>query len=233
MKANQGTLITGKSGFGKSWMEGYLVEQIDADKPRIILDPKNEHRDLAKSFLLLDRPTFQAAKRIGAKAFWQRCIDKWPSLRVQFTGITLEEGQYLVGELAMVIHERGGITFVAGEYHRYAPNRGAGLGDTPPGLQILHTDARTAGIDWIVSTQRPALMNTTIVSQPNYRMTFNVDDPNDVKRIAPYFDAQDGVPARDLIPRLEKFECIIKDCNTGNQQRLKTTSLTRRIKHHG
>lgn len=226
MRTNIGCLITGKSGTGKSWYQGWLVEVVR--KRLVILDPKDEHVGLAKQRILVDRRAFEAMAAMGHHVAWKRILQRHHSIRIRTDGLDLDEQLRMVDGLAQAIHELGDTCLAADEYHRYAPN-----GRVPRWVQILHTDARTHGIDWVVATQRPALLDTTTASQANRRVTFRMDDPNDLKRTGPYFHAEGGRPAAEIIAGLPPRRCLHLDCDTGLQELVDTTQLRRVVTHHG
>lgn len=233
-KHNSGTVVFGMSGMGKSWLEGYLVE--NSSKPRVILDPKDEHIGLAPLHIVIDRRVMAAALNLeeGWVTFWRRALAAAlpkGGVRITIVGLDFAENIACVDALARVIHELGGIIFVGGEYHRVAPNR-----SVPKWVQILHTDARTKGIDYVVSTQRPALLDTTIVSQANRRIAFKMEDINDLKRSATLFrnpDMQRFRSVEESIMSLPPRTCLYINADTSEQTVLNTESLTRKVAHHG
>lgn len=227
-KHNSGTLILGMSGMGKSWMEGWLIEQ--SDKQKIILDPKGEHVGLAENHLLIDRAAVEAVKKLpgGWVDLFRRVVNTQKSVRVEVKGLDYNEQMDMVDGLARAIHERGHILFVGGEYHRFAPN-----GRVPKWIQILHTDARTQQIDYVISSQRPALLDTTVVSQANRRIAFKMEDVNDLKRSKSLFRPVDGKPVEEVISNLRPRNCLYINADTSEQELINTETLTRKVQHHG
>lgn len=226
-KTNTMTIITGKSGCGKSYFSGYLVEQ--GNPQRVILDPEDDFLGLAQANLLITEQVYEAVqKQYGGDwtPFFLAAIQQHPSLRVSLDGITIDQGRELADGLANAVHKVGNRLFVADEYWRFAPN-----GRVPPGIQKLHTDARKHGIDIIAATQRAALTDTTVMSQANVHITFQLTDVNDVKRIAPYFGPVDGTPADKFIPTLQPRQCLIRDSKTGEQEFLDTNGIPRSVAH--
>jgi len=226
---NVGTVIIGMSGMGKSWFEGYLIEQ--SPKQRIILDPKGEHGGLCEKHLIIDRATIAAIAKLreGWVDFFRRVLATKKSVRIQVIGLDIEEQLTMVDGLARAIHERGHLLFVGCEYHRFAPN-----GRVPKWVQILHTDARSQQVDYIVSTQRLALLDTTIISQANRRITFKLEDINDLKRVESLFRATEGHSrSRDAIANLRPRTCLYIDADSSEQELIMTEGLVRRVQHHG
>lgn len=228
---NAGTLVLGMSGMGKSWLEGFLTEQ--TPKQLVILDPKNEHVGLAEAHLEIDRTVMASALDLeeGWVTFWRRVLATGKSVRITARGLDYEENIQMVDALARVMHERGNLFFVGGEYHRVAPN-----GRVPKWVQILHTDARSQGIDYIVSSQRPALLDTTVVSQANRRIAFKMEDVNDLKRAASLFRNPDPRRFKDVMQVLMSLPprtCLYINADTSEQAVVQTERLTRRVAHHG
>lgn len=91
-------------------------------------------------------------------------------------------------DLARAVYERGQTVLLVEEAHVVAPQ-----GQTPRYAQILVTDARTNANDLIMVTQRVQNLDTTMASQANIRVAFKMTDPNDLKRIATFF--QNPAPA--------------------------------------
>jgi len=227
-KHNSMTLVLGMSGMGKSWMMGYLAEA--SDKQRIILDPKNEHQGLADFHFLADRSVLAAAakQRDGWTDIFRKVLGTQKSVRIQVHGLDYEEYRTMMDGLARAMHERGHLFFMADEYHRVAPN-----GRVPRWVQVLHSDARSQGIDGVIGSQRPALLDTTVVSQPNRRITFKMEDENDLKRTQSLFRPIQGRRVDEVISNLKPRECLYINADTSEQELIVTTNLTRNVQHHG
>lgn len=244
-KTNVNTAITGKSGKGKSWYEGFLIEQ--SNKPRVIFDKKDEQVGLAQNVVRLTRERWTAMSK-NPYASWRNILESYPNVRITTKGLTPQDLRDAAASCARVVHEKGRMLWVGTEYHNIAPNGGS-MGDCPEDILVLHTDARTCEVDIFFDSQRPALVDTTIMSQANRRVGFGMDDPNDIKRTAGYFASvrrldleaggihvpgdSDLVPARDLFPYMPPRRCLHLDCDTGEQVLVDTSKLTRKTQHNG
>lgn len=230
-KHNAGTAVFGMSGMGKSWLEGYLIEQ--SPKQRIILDPKDEHVGLAEAHLIVDRAVMAKATAMGGwYKFWRLVIATGKSVRITVRGLDYDENLDMVDGLARAVHERGNLFFAAGEYHRVAPNKG----QIPKNVQILHTDARTCQVDWLISTQRAQNLSPDVVGQANRRLTFKMEDVNDLKRVRTLFRNPDAAQYRtvdEAIMALPPRTCLYINADTSEQIVLRTETLTRRHTHNG
>lgn len=230
-KHNAGTAVFGMSGMGKSWFEGWLIEQ--STKPRIILDPKDEHVGLAEFHLVVDRRVMARAEAMGGwYNFWRRVLDAGKSVRITVRGLDYQENLDMVDGLARAVHEHGNLFFAGGEYHRVAPNKG----QIPKNVQILHTDARTCQVDWLISTQRAQNLSPDVVGQANRRATFKLEDVNDLKRVRTLFRNPDQAKYRtvdDAIMGLPPRTCLYINADTSEQIVLSTETLTRRHQHRG
>lgn len=216
---------------GKSYFMGALAEH--AQKQRIILDPKDEHQGLAEFHLQVTRSVMAQVEDLeeGWYTFFTRVLATGKSVRIQVVGLDNAEYAAMMDGLARAIHEVGGIFFMADEYHRVAPN-----GRVPRWVQILHTDARTKQIDYLVGTQRPALLDTTVISQANRRVTFKMEYDVDLQRVGTIFRNPD--PARfksveEAVMSLPPRTALYIDANTSQQVVIDTNQITRSVAHHG
>jgi hypothetical protein len=244
-KRNVNTFVSGKSGKGKSWEVGFLIEQ--STKARVIWDLKNEHGGLASHAVTLDAARWRAMEAKGPSRVWPDFLASYPSIRIRTFKMTPDQIRIAVASCAAVVHERGRTLWAASEYHILAPNK-----NTPEATLILHTDARTCQNDIIADSQRPGLVDTTIMSQPNRRIGFGMDDPNDIKRTAGYFravpcdvaaaqgvpispaDRKAGiVPAARVLPHLAPRRALYLNCDTDEQILLDTNTQTRLRTHGG
>jgi hypothetical protein len=234
---------------GKSWYEGKLIEA--SNKPRVIWDKKGEHVGLAAHVVVLTKQRWAAMQAKGPANVWPDFLQSYPSVRITTHGLTPASLKAAAASCAGVVHARGKTLWVGTEYHNIAPNGGS-LGECPAEILVLHTDSRTCQNDIIIDSQRPALVDTTIMSQPNRRVGFGMDDPNDLKRTAGYFRAVKAdaaaslgviltpqeqkagrVPAIRVFPAMPPLRCLHLDCDTGEQVLIDTSQLTRTIAHQG
>lgn len=234
-KTYSGTLGLGMSGFGKSYFAGGLAEA--SNKQRIILDPKNEHRDLAEFLLVIDPAVAARADKMGGwYEFFKQVIATGKSIRIQVKGFTPQQYLDMMDGLAHAMHERGNLFFMADEYHRAAPNPSAMIGNCPPWVLVLHTDARTCGIDFIVLTQRPALLATTVISQANRKFCFRLEYDVDVKKAASIFrnpDASKFKNTQEAMKSLPPRTCLYINSDNSEQVVIDTNQMQRKTKHYG
>lgn len=181
--------VGGKTGTGKSYCLHYILEREYALKRRggiVILDLQGDHVSLIKGtefqYLPVSRELF-----MGYKLDWVGILQKYPYLIIEPTKFA--EGEYgqLADNIAGAIMEIGNRTFVIEESHFAMPTYVSMKHD----LSALITTGRKLGIDLYFTTQRPALVNTTAVTQANLRIGFYVDEKNDIQRMNSYFPGYD------------------------------------------
>lgn len=193
---NDIVLVSGKSGSGKSYFAGWLASKFkERGKALVIWDKKNEYRGLASSLLVLNQAAF-AKVRQAKHEFFLRLLAAHPSVLIVPQGLTLDEMLEAFDDLAHAVFERGQTVLLVEEAHVVAPQ-----GQTPRYAQILVTDARTNVNDLIMVTQRVQNLDTTMASQANIRVAFKMTDPNDLKRIATFFQN----PAPEEFPNVGAY----------------------------
>jgi len=77
---------------------------------------------------------------------------------------------------------------------------------------VLVTTGRKLGIDFYFTSQRPGTVNSTAVSQANVRVSFVLDDINDIQRMRGHF------PSEIDLTKLRRFEFVAY--NVFNQQQI-------------
>lgn len=129
------------------------------------------------------------------KIDWVGVLKKYPYLIVSpKAGFDGEQYGALGDEIAGAIMEIGNRTFVIEEAQFAMPVKTS----IQHNLAALITTGRKLGIDLYFTTQRPAFVSTTAIAQANTRITFLVDDVNDLKRLQPYFP-------KDDLTKLQRF----------------------------
>ncbi len=181
--------VGGKTGTGKSYCLHYILEQEYKLKRRtgiVILDLQGDHVSLLKGtnfhYLPVSRELF-----VGYALDWVGILTKYPYIIIEPSGF--DEGEYgqLADSVAGAVMKIKSRTLVIEESHFAMPT----YASMKHNLSALVTTGRKLGIDLYFTSQRPALVNTTAVTQANLRIGFFVDDKNDVQRMNSYFPGYD------------------------------------------
>ncbi|HVL88514.1 MAG TPA: hypothetical protein VM681_11005, partial [Candidatus Thermoplasmatota archaeon] len=156
-------------------------------------------------------------------SFFLKLIAKFPSVRIVPQGLTLDEMLEAFDHLAHAIYDRGDTVLLIEEAHVVAPQ-----GKTPRYAQILVTDARTQANDLLMVSQRVQLLDTTMASQANVRITLKMTDPNDLKRVSTFF--RNPLPGRfpsvgAYISRMLPFQALYVNEKNGLELVLHTSKI--------
>lgn len=226
--------ILGKSGKGKTWFSGWLLEQMAPDfRAAIHLDMQNDERGLSHPEDPLLH-TVPVDKDLIKKIDWVKLIEKVRYIRIVPEGLNDEEIRELGNHLCDIAYNLGqhyrekeyqkqGILLSIDEAHRVFPQGG---GDLDERASNMATGGRKFGVEWIVSTQRPANIHEDMLSQANYGVYFGLTSDRDIAKV----DKSCGFNADDL-KQFKKFECLIEDDDRGTTNIIDTRDLTRKRPH--
>jgi DNA helicase HerA-like ATPase len=177
--------VSGKTGTGKSYCLNYILRREYELKRRegiVILDLQGDHVNLLREQKFFYLP--MGKKNYDTYRFnWVGILQKYPYIIIEPQKFSGEDYGNLADDIAGAIMEIGNRTFVIEESHFAMPTNNS----MKHHLSALITTGRKLGIDLYFTSQRPALVNTTAVTQANLRIGFFVDDPNDMKRMNGFF----------------------------------------------
>lgn len=192
--------VCGKTGCGKSFLMNSLIQREYELRRRagiVILDLHGDHLNV------INHPEFRYLRVSGDmvrryKFDWEGILKKYPYIIIETDKIDQAGYQKLGNDIAAALVEVRDRAFFLEEAHLCFPIHDTIRG----GFGILVTTGRKLGIDFYFITQRPSTVNTTAVSQANVRISFVLDDINDLQRMRGHFP-----PEVDL-SSLKRFEFV-------------------------
>lgn len=247
------TVIFGKSGSGKSWYTGERITQIlepeDPEKEfefAIHIDLEDEERGLSKKGNALLK-TFEVDKQDLRKQVYvdeddppgfvpeeelkdgpvislpKYIIYQNKYVRVVPDGLDDAEQKVLVEMMSDAAMFTGDCHFSMDEAHRIATEGAMGSR-----LNDVITGGRKRGVEWCFITQRPQLIDKTIIAQADIGVFFKLTSERDVKKadkLAESFDAE------EVLPSLPPRTAIVEDYKNGNSFKIDTNDLDRKYEH--
>jgi len=221
--------VLGRSGTGKSYYVGYLLEQTVPNFTYAVhFDLEDEEKGLSDADSDPLYKTLYVDKERAAAVDWRKAIHNHRKLRVVPDGLTTEESQEVYAQIADAMMElckelRPDATgFVScDEAHNLVTQ--ASFDNR---VERLITGGRKHGVECLHISQRPQLLHTTVISQADRRVYFAISDDNDLGKI----DKQSGFPASHL-ERLPERTCIVENKDSGEHVRVDTDGVTRQRPH--
>lgn len=220
-------VVLGRSGTGKSYYTGYLLEQTvpeftlavhyDIEDEEIGLSDRN-HDPLYR--------TVRVDEKLAREVDWKRVITRHRKVRVVPIGLTEAEMRALYAGICSVVMDacrgRDATAFVScDEAHNILKQS-----NFPTPCERMITGGRKHGVECLHISQRPQLLHTTVISQADKRVYFGISDDNDLRKI----DQQSSFPARRL-KDLKNRTCIVENKNTGEWIEIDTDGIGRRRPH--
>lgn len=221
--------VLGRSGTGKSYFVGYLLEQV---VPKFALavhyDIEDEERGLSdRSNDPLYR-TVTVERDEAARANWSRILRKYRKVRVVPEGLTVEEMRLLYAEICRVTmqlcrQKREISAFVSCDEAHNLLTQSA----FPQPVERMITGGRKHSCETLHTSQRPQLLHTTVISQADKRVYFALSDDNDIRKV----ERTASFPAQKL-KNLPARTCIVENKDTGEWTELDTNGIGRKRPHY-
>lgn len=198
--------VCGKTGTGKSYLLNYLIHKEYELKRRggiVILDFRGDHLGLIK------KKEFHYLRISGDilnnyNIRWGDVLTEYPYLVIEPYKLSRDEYQRLGNDIALGIVDIGNRVFFLEESQLCFP-----IHDTiRRGFGVLITTGRKIGIDFYFTSQRAGIVNSTAVSQANTRISFLLDDVNDIKRMLGHF------PSEVDLTKLKRFQFVAHNAFT-------------------
>ncbi len=202
--------LVGKTGVGKSYLLNHILHEELKKKRRegmVILDLRGDHIDLVREGFRYIRISGSTFRRYNID--WEGVLKKYPYVLVEPYKLSMEEYGDLADDIAGGVVDNGNRTFVLEEAGIAMPVYSSGRRN----LSVLVATGRGIGIDLYFTSQRPAQVNTTVISEANVRICFQLDEMNDVKRMKNIFPS-------DNLESLKRFEFIA--LNTFTHEKIKS-----------
>lgn len=221
------TVILGIAGTGKSYVAGEVIEDCVPDfEAAIHYDIQDEEIGLSIedglfTSLYVDREMYENGIPL------LDAVKKYKYIRVVPEGLDEEEQIEIAGQIADFAthfgHQTGpdtGIFISMDEAHEIAPE-----GQLDGRISRMVTGGRSLGVEFLFVTQRPALLDTTIITQTDYLMIFKMKD-RDMKKIqnSVSYDAS-------ILKDLNKREMMVEHLSSGEFKKVDTDGIERKHPH--
>ena len=193
------SIIVSKSGYGKSYTARVIIEEgLEQGQTFIIIDPQDAYLNL-KGFEYIDGTDVKSAKGLGVLL-----SQTSKNVVISTKGLSIDNQNKLVGVMLTAYKKnvRKGIqTFVIDEMHKFAPN--AEKTEAKQIIRSFFQENRSDGVGIIGVTQRPARIDTTILSQADNLFLGRVTSMRDKQALGNYLDNKEEV---EKLPTLGKGE---------------------------
>jgi len=182
--------ITGKTGSGKSWTAGVLMEEFERTGLQFVCwDALNAHSGLS-TLDGVESIAPQEDQTIDMPAFVNRLKNSGKSVVINLMGLSLGRQQQLVGDYCAAllesnfVDERGSrksLMTIFEECQDFVPQQGRPLSFEP--IVRLCTLGRALGFGVSMISQRPAAVNKEALSQASVYLIHNVIQFRDLKAL--------------------------------------------------
>lgn len=224
------TLILGRSGVGKSW---YLQKVVSEAAPNfqysILFDYEGEFLGLAgedapyKSFYIDPDIWEQLDKDAIA-----RILKKNRHIRVEPEGLNDDEVVELFADLCVVAMDENGqwgledkSVFVTADECQHVAREGKLHDD----VSRLATGGRKYLCEWCFSTQRPQLIDKSVLSQTDYAVCFQVRD-RDADKAGGFIGVED-----ERLTSIPERRAFVVNLNEGNRSVISTDKMSQEYPH--
>lgn len=220
----------GRSGTGKSYYTGYLLEQtVPSFDYAIHFDIEDEEKGLSDGDHDPLYQTLYVDQEKAAALSWLKVIYNHKKVRVVPEGLTTAEQRELYAQIcdaAMKLCKDATpdcSAFVScDEAHNIVKQNAF-----DERVERMITGGRKHGVECLHISQRPQLLHTTVISQADRRVYFAISDDNDLGKI----DKQAGFPATRL-KDLKARVCIVENKDSGEHEKLDTNGIGRQRPHY-
>lgn len=208
----------GKSGSGKSYAVGLALEQMRKCGIRfIVLDPVGTHTGIAS----MQGVVFHEVQRgMHVGRFVRYILENDLNIIVNLRALTFEEQRVFVKLFCENLYrwnkEFGPRHLVVEEVQQFAPQ--GGKSESKEMLQVLSTMGRMEGIGLSVITQRPAIVDKTVIANTDAFIFFQLMMPQDLGAVTEVLTARTNMADEDQrriediiakMPSLQKGRAII------------------------
>ena len=191
MKSHASIFITAQSGMGKSYLATYLIEHIDTAR-KYIIDYTGEYEIPGFSIFTVSPENYTALDQV---------MDKYDRLIFRFSFVSNKNIEAIVDYISHRAIYQKNTMIVYEECHEYIDKR-----KPAQFIRMVATGGRKFGVSSLYISQRPSLLNSTIRSQTNIRISGKMTDPTDYDAIRNLFSHYYLIPK--LKPRVFLFHGI-------------------------
>lgn len=223
-------VVLGRSGTGKSYYTGYLLEQtVPNFDVAVHFDIEDEEKGLSDANHDPLYQTLYVDKRRAEQLDWLKVLYHHRKIRVVPQGLTTDEQRQLYAAICKATMKLckdaapGLSAFVSCDEAHNVLKQAA----FPDPCERLITGGRKHEVECLHISQRPQLLHTTVISQADRRIYFAISDDNDLGKI----DKQAGFPARKL-EQLKKRTCIVENKDSGEFKQVDTNNIDRKRPHY-
>jgi hypothetical protein len=232
-------LIFGRSGSGKSWFFGWVLEgALPEFDYAVHFDIEDEEKGLSdagrtmlKTFYVDQAFADEQVEyqgRIMSKV--QAVILHNEKVRMVPDGLTPTEQREVFAEvcgLAMELAKTGSNFHIsADEAHQVLPDvEERNMDDRV--VRAL-TGGRKKGVEWAFSTQRPANLYEDAFTQANWGVYFSLTKDNDIAKV----NNSLGINAYQTLPKLQPRDYILENLDSGKVKKHTTNELDREFQHY-
>lgn len=187
----------GKSGSGKSWGVGLMLEQMRLNGVRfIVIDPVGTHTGIAQ----MEGVMFHAVQRgMNVGKFCHYILENDLNVVINLRGLTFEDQRLFLRLFAEELYrsnkEYGPRHLVVEEVHQFAP-QGA-KSEAKEMMQVLSTMGRMEGIGLSVVTQRPAIVDKTVIANTDCFVFYQLMLPQDLGAVTEVLTAKTNMPKEE------------------------------------
>lgn len=221
-------VVLGRSGTGKSYYTGYLLEQT---VPEFTLAVHYDIEDEEKGLSDWNHDPLYRTLRVdemeARRLDLRRVLAHQRKLRVVPIGLTEEELRMLYAGICRIVmelcREMEATAFISCDEAHNILKQSA----FPTACERLITGGRKHGVECLHISQRPQLLHTTVISQADKRVYFGISDDNDLRKI----DKQSSFSAGRL-NNLSSRTCIIENKNSGEWVEVDTNGIDRQRPHY-
>jgi len=191
MKKHASIFITAQSGMGKSYLATYLIENLNVKRKYVI--------DYTGEYILPDFVIFEVNPQNYASI--PDVLDEYDNVIFRFDFASHRNIERIVDYISSIAFYKKNVLILYEECHEYIDKR-----NPAKFIRMVATGGRKFGVSSLFVTQRPSLLNSTIRSQTNIKISGKMTDPRDYEAIRPLFTNYWLIPR--LKPRVFLFHAI-------------------------
>ncbi|HWH08111.1 MAG TPA: DUF87 domain-containing protein [Candidatus Thermoplasmatota archaeon] len=208
----------GKSGSGKSYGVGLLLEQMRRNGIRfIVIDPVGTHTGVAQ----LEGVVFHEVQRgMHVGRFVRHILENDLNIVVNLRALSFDEQRLFIALFLENLYrwnkDFGPRHVVVEEVQQFAPQ--GGKAESKEMLEVISTMGRMEGIGFSVVTQRPAIVSKTVIANTDAFFFFQLMLPQDLGAVEEVLTARTSLPPEEekkiqeiigSMPSLGKGEVIL------------------------
>lgn len=233
-------VIFGRSGSGKSWFFGWVLERAVPDFDYAVhFDVEDEEQGLSMKGQSLFK-TFYVDEEFANERvkYNEREMGKVEAVilhnkkvRIVPDALTPAEQRDLFARvcgLAMKVGSTDSNFHVsADEAHQIVPSVKTDKNLDDRVVRML-TGGRKKGVEWAFCTQRPAKLNEDAFTQANWGVYFSLTKDNDIAKA----NNSIGINAYTHLPELQEREYILENLDSGEVKKYNSNNLEREHPHY-